>query len=416
MQIPRDLSRRMIDAVEHQPVIDVYERLVPESRRVNERVDFIAWLVASAGSELVSLGLGSDEVQLLRDVDGSPDERWALLERYWPSLRTTNAGRTVLRVVWEFFGVENVDAQRWKDISAQLWRQTERGFYGSLLRERANVPFVLVDGPAEPDMKPTCVPIKGLDRMLRLNCLPEIEAWARSLGRREMLTRELLDTLIEQSVQRSVEDGCVAFKLGILPQVEMPSEEEVAWAFGRVSRCENAAAPVDPALQTYIGHRLLAAFTQSQLPVQIHVADDAAVSCLERLARQYPRVRFVAGYTGNVHAYTLAMLARSLPNVSLALVGVWRFAPLLARQTLRDWIHCVPLRKIVAFGGGMAVVENIAVQAMILREEMAALMAEMVAAGELDEGDALMALERLLYRNAVQDYGLDAATIGDGDE
>jgi hypothetical protein len=117
-----------------------------------------------------------------------------------------------------------------------------------------------------------------------------------------------------------------------------------------------------------------------------------------------------------VHAYTLAMLARSLPNVSLALVGVWRFAPLLARQTLRDWIHCVPLRKIVAFGGGMAVVENIAVQAMILREEMAALMAEMVAAGELDEGDALMALERLLYRNAVQDYGLDAATIGDGDE
>jgi hypothetical protein len=410
MQIPRDLSRRMIDAVEPMPIVDVYERLVPESRRVNQRVDLLAWLVASAGTELQSLGLRSDEIQLLRDVDGSPDKRWDLLGRYWPFLRTTNAGRMVLRVVWEFFGVENVDAKSWKDISAQMWRNTEPGFYGSMLRERANVPYVLVDGPTEPDMKPTCVLVKGFDRLMRLNCLPEIEAWAQSLGRKEVLTQDLLDTLIEQAVERSVQEGAVAFKLGLLPEVELPSDEEVAWAFGRVSRCENPSAPVDPALQTYIGHCLFQAFEKARLPVQVHLAGSPAVERLEQLAHCYPGVRFVAGYTGSVHAYALAMLARSLPNVSLALVGVWRFAPLMARQTLRDWIHCVPSRKIVAFGGGMAVVENIAVQAMIVREEMSSLFAEMVAAGELDEGDALMVMERVLYRNALDDYGLSEPT------
>ena len=93
MQVSRDLSRRMIDAVEPMPIVDVYERLVPESRRVNQRVDMLAWLVASAGSELQSLGLGSDEIQLLRDVDGAPDKRWDLLARHWPFLRTTNAGK-----------------------------------------------------------------------------------------------------------------------------------------------------------------------------------------------------------------------------------------------------------------------------------------------------------------------------------
>jgi len=410
MQVPRDLSRRMIDAVEPMPIVDVYERLVPESRRVNQRVDMLAWLVASAGSELQSLGLGSDEIQLLRDVDGAPDKRWDLLTRHWPFLRTTNAGRMVLRVVWEFFGLENVDAKSWKDISAQMWRNTEPGFYGSMLRERANVPYVLVDGPIESTMKPTCVQVKGFDRLMRLNCLPEIKAWAQSLGRKEVLTIELLDTLIEQSVQRSVKEEAVAFKLGLLPEVELPSEEEVAWAFGRVSRCENPDMPVDPALQTYIGHCLFRAFSKARLPVQVHLADSRAVERLEQLAHRYPKVRFVAGYTGSVHAYALAMLARSMPNISLALVGVWRFAPLLARQTLRDWIHCVPSRKIVAMGGGMAVVENIAVQAMILREEMSSLLAEMVAAGELDEGDAMMVMERVLYRNALEDYGLSDPT------
>ncbi|MFL7810586.1 MAG: hypothetical protein AB8I80_18250, partial [Anaerolineae bacterium] len=312
MQIPRDLSRRMIDAIEPMPIVDVYERLVPESRRVNQRVDLLAWLVASAGTELQSLGLGPDEIQLLRDVDGSPDERWALLNRHWSFLRTTNAGRMALRVVWEFFGVENVDAKSWKDISAQMWRNTESGFYGSLLRERANLPYVLVDGPIEAAMKPTCVPIKGFDRLMRLNCLPEIEAWAQSLGRQEVHTLELLETLIGQSVERAVQEGAVAFKLGILPEVELPSEEEVAWAFGRVSRCENIDAPVDLALQTYIGHCLLRAIEQSRLPVQVHLAGSPAVDRLEQLAHRYPKVRFCAGYTGSVHAYALAMLARSL--------------------------------------------------------------------------------------------------------
>ena len=42
MQIPRDLSRRMLEAVEGVPIVDVYERLLPERHRVSQRVDFLA--------------------------------------------------------------------------------------------------------------------------------------------------------------------------------------------------------------------------------------------------------------------------------------------------------------------------------------------------------------------------------------
>lgn len=42
MQIPRALSRRMLETVEQTPLVDVYERLMPESKRVSQRFDFIS--------------------------------------------------------------------------------------------------------------------------------------------------------------------------------------------------------------------------------------------------------------------------------------------------------------------------------------------------------------------------------------
>ena len=98
MQIPRDLSRRMLEAVEQVPIVDVYERLLPERRRVSQRVDFLAWLAADAEADLQAMGIAPDDLSLLRDVSAEPDERWSVLARYWPFLRTMHSGRLILRV------------------------------------------------------------------------------------------------------------------------------------------------------------------------------------------------------------------------------------------------------------------------------------------------------------------------------
>ena len=127
MQVPRDLSRRMLEAAEQTPVVDVHERLVPESERVNQRVDFLAWLLAYARPELQSLGLGAERLSTLGDVQADPRERWASLAPVWPYVRTTAAGRTVLRVAWELFGVDEVNERTWKDISARMWKASEKG-------------------------------------------------------------------------------------------------------------------------------------------------------------------------------------------------------------------------------------------------------------------------------------------------
>jgi hypothetical protein len=57
-------------------------------------------------------------------------------------------------------------------------------------------------------------------------------------------------------------------------------------------------------------------------------------------------------------------------------------------------------------------VEAVCAQAMRVRERVAALLAEMVASDDLDEGDALLVLERILHGNAWEYFRLEQSRAG----
>jgi hypothetical protein len=390
----------MLEAVDQVPAVDVYERLVPESKRVNQRVDFIAWLMAYAGTEIQALGLKPSELALMGNIEAKPEDRWGLVARNWPHLRTTGTGRMVLRIAWELFGAEDIDERTWKDISASLWQQTRAGFYRELLCERGNISTVLVDNVVDPDTQTCCAPIKSCDSLLSTSCRPELESLMDELGQSSALTLDLLNVLIARFVQQGVENRSVSFKLRKLPDVAPLSDEQVAWAFGRLLRREEPTPHADPQLSGHILSRLLSHIAETGVPLEVYVQGDAQIQQLGALAAQYPQVRFVAMCARGNDAFPLSTLGRTVPNISLALVDLWRVAPYVARQALRNWLHSVPLCKIFALGGNMTMVEAICVQALVAREQIALLLAEMVAGGELDEQDALLAMERVLCANA----------------
>lgn len=405
MTVPRDLSNRMLEAVDEMPIVDVYERLIPESRRVAYRVDLIAWLAAAAQTEIQALGLRSDQLALLADVNASPDGRWALLATHWPSLRTTRTGRIILRVLWDLFGVEDLNPRTWKEVSAQLWKRAESGFYGRLLAERAHIGKVLVDGPVDGGPGSYCVPLRSIDDLLAVNCRARLELWVKDRDQIDDLTLEGLDELPEQVVQQSMGRGCVGLKLTTLPAAGWSSSERVTWALGRVQRNEEATAPIEPELQSYLAHGLLAAAARAGMPVQVHVVEEAQLARLEMWARRCPDVRWVGVCAGAPAALGLGALGRTLPNVTLALAGVWGTAPHLARQALRSWLQGIPSTRIFAAGGETTMVEALCIHVQVVREQVAQNLAEMVTAGELDEPDALLVAKRLLYENAAQYYG-----------
>jgi hypothetical protein len=392
----------MLETVEQTPFVDVYERLMPESKRINQRFDFISWFLAYAGIQIRSLGLKAEDLALLGNINGDPDRRWKLLAAHWPSIRTTGIGRAVLRMAWDLYDIEEINDRTWKDVSARLWKTSEKGFYADILRQRSDITMTLVDNVVDVDTRSCCAPIYSHDRLLSIHCRADMEALASEFDQPCTMV-EQLDLLLDKSVQKAASGGCVAFKIGGLPDLELPSQEQIGWALGRIFRRQEDQNGSEPALQSYLLHRLLFFISRTSIPLQVHVENSADIDRLGALAGQVPQVRFVGVYGGYGNAFSLLSLARRLPNLVLALGDLWCSAPELARGALMGWLQGVPSSKLFAFSGGTTMVEAIMSSAQIAREHIATTIAEMVAAGSLDEQDASLVIRQVMFENA-KDY------------
>jgi hypothetical protein len=203
--------------------------------------------------------------------------------------------------------------------------------------------------------------------------------------------------------------------------VGAPSPEEVSWAWARVLGREASASCPEPALYVHLCHRLLEWAAGAEREVLCLMSAGAPTAWYAGLARRYPQLRFLivldmvpveppgvpSGVPGVPDPLALLALARICPNVSLAVGNAWRVAPDIARRALHIWLQGLPLQRILAWGGGTTMIEGVFAQASFVREQVALLLSEMVAAEELDEDDALSAMGHLLGRNALAQVELD---------
>ena len=180
MQVPRDVSRRMLEAAEQTPIVDIHERLVPESKRVGQRFDLLSWFLAYAGTEVQALGLARPDLALLANTNADPEQRWTLFSTYWPYLRTTGVGRVVLRMAWDLFGIAELDERTWKDISAKLWKISEPGFYQKLFAEKANLHKVLVDNQVDAGSL-SCHLVCNYEHVLSMSTRARLDALVKRL-------------------------------------------------------------------------------------------------------------------------------------------------------------------------------------------------------------------------------------------
>ena len=208
-------------------------------------------------------------------------------------------------------------------------------------------------------------------------------------------------------MQQDIQKGCVSFKIVALPEVLTPSIEQVSWAMGRLFRREEVDGLAEPALHSHLLHHFLSVLSESTIPVQVHIRGEPDVERLGAWAVQYPKVRFVGVYGGWGNPFSMMVLARTMPNLAVAVGDLWPVAPQLARQALRIWVQGVPLCKLFACSGNTTLVEALCVHTWLAREQVAALFAEMVAEGVLDEGDAHVAIRHLLYENALSYFDLE---------
>ena len=139
------VRQRIADRVAEIRIIDSHEHLPPETSRLKQQRSLFTTL-HYALSDMWADGL---ERRLADSVFNDPaiplQEKWALMAPYWENVRNTTYTRTFLRAFNDIYGVSDVNASTYADLSQKIQAANQPGFYREILHERAGIDLSICD-------------------------------------------------------------------------------------------------------------------------------------------------------------------------------------------------------------------------------------------------------------------------------
>lgn len=118
---------------------------------------------------------------------------------------------------------------------------------------------------------------------------------------------------------------------------------------------------------------------------------------LAAMIARHPGLRFQCFLSSRHANQSLCTLARELPNFSLA--GYWwhNFFPDVIRQVMAERLDMVPANKQVGFFSDAYCVEWVYAKAIIVRRQLARVLAEKIGQGQYSRADALAVARAILF-------------------
>jgi glucuronate isomerase len=125
----------------------------------------------------------------------------------------------------------------------------------------------------------------------------------------------------------------------------------------------------------------------------------ATIAHLAAMIQAHPRLRFQCFLASRHANQSLCTLARELPNLSLA--GYWwhNFFPSTIAQVFRERLEMLPVNRQVGFFSDAYCVEWTYAKAVLVRKQMALVLAERIAQGQYTMEDALSIARSVLYES-----------------
>jgi glucuronate isomerase len=132
----------------------------------------------------------------------------------------------------------------------------------------------------------------------------------------------------------------------------------------------------------------------------------------EMIAR-HPRLRFQCFLASRHANQSLCTLARELPNLSLS--GYWwhNFFPDTIRQVIAERLDMLPANKQVGFFSDAYCVEWTYAKAVVVRKQMARVLAEKVEQGQYSQDDALSIAHEILFESPQALLGMEPRRLND---
>ena len=400
------LARQLTAEIGRMELVSTHEHLYSEAERLERKPDFFALAEQYLGNDMVSAGMPAEP----------RPKSWAEFEPYWRQARLTGYGQALRIAMRELYGVEDLNAVTLAWLNAAIAEATRPGLYERVLRQRAGYRYAVLDDFWHGDPKR---PAERLFVLARKMDWFSSAAKASDIRRMEKVTGVAINDVgglkraVERRLEQSLAEGMVTLKTTLAYnrplRFEMVSEAEAQADFDRLMKEPQASPP--RRLSDHIFHHVLELAEAHRLPLQVHaglqagnantLANSRALA-LENLFTRYRKVTFDLFHLGWPWVEETAALAKMHPNVTIDFCWAHVVSPVGARAALDMLLECVPLNKIMGYGGDYQQVELSYGHSRMARRNIAEVLAAKVQAGLCSETEAVEIARQLLSENAAR--------------
>lgn len=405
----------LLSAIQEFEVIDCHEHLGPETERLSQPVDALNLFGHYTRTDLQTAGMPSLEFERMHDKSLPLDYRWGLLQPYLSQVRFGSYARAGFIAARELYGFDDISDQTYEALSAAMQEKNVPGVYRWILREKCKIRCSLTQGGNDYGDGDLLRPV------MRVLHVPVLHDWTAVQNNAHCFgaTVNTLDDYVaafEQYVdRRRREEGMVGLKIMALP---FPEPDRAAAAEGW--ELLRAGGTIDPAvvhpLHTWLMDRLLEIAARQELTVATHSGlwgDFRRLKAEHMIPffMRHPGTRFDLYHLSFPQVHEAVVIGKNFANVWLNLCWTHIMSPTLAKEGMREILDLVPVNKVFAFGGDYQsrAVDKVLGHLRMAQEDVAEVLAERVAAGLMNEEQALAVAKKWFWSNPIEAYRLEVA-------
>ncbi len=433
-----NLYQRIRTQIEKISLVDTHEHFMLEKERLNARIDFFYLFPQYASSDLVSSGMSPEALDEIWGSDLSLEDKWDKFEPHWENIKNTTYARALLIAARDLFEIEDINKTTWRELSEKIASSNREGWYGHVLKEKANIDVSIVDyldlnsrkkeaprierslerlpriDRELPSMDPDFfLPVVRFDEFVIVRTLNEIRQMEKVYNLAIHSLDDLLKTL-DRAFEKRIKEGIIGVKTGLAYQrilkYDKVTRHEAELLFNRTFHHMGEGfswKEVKP-LQDFMMHQVIQRAIEYNLPIQIHtglqegngnIITNSNPTHLINLFIEYNRAKFDLFHSGYPYTAELATLAKNFPNVYADMCWLHIVSSYVARRTLEEWIELIPANKIFAFGGDYIIVEGAYAHSRLARDNVARVLTEKIKEGYLTENEALEIARKILREN-----------------
>lgn len=410
------LSLEIIDTHEHLPY--------KESERIKDIDVLKEYLQHYFNRDLISAGLKLEEYQIVIDTKIPIMERWKIVEPFWEMSRYTGYGRALDISARGLYGIEKISGKTIEVLNKLFMESLKPGHYKKVLKDKSKINISLLDSNLDCD-RDYFRSVYRPDVFIYPRTGSEIIDIEKELGIRICSMTDWLEACKEM-LKRVFDAGAVGLKCGLAYVRTLKfdrvsyndAEEEFNSIFKANLYFDRFDLPINVGqqFQNYMMHFILNEANKRRIPYQFHtgiqegsgnIIYNSDPALLSNLFLEYPDVQFDIFHIGYPYQQVLSVLAKIFPNVFIDMCWAHIISPEASINALTEWLGCVPLNKISAFGGDYCFVDAVYGHQYMARENVSKALTKKVEEGLFDIEKAGQIAELLFYKNPVNIFKLD---------